>query len=58
VSVERALRVVAEQSGAKLAGLKRQVMTALDQEGGISVRTSTTIREHRRDREEPGQQAA
>jgi hypothetical protein len=57
-SIERALRVVSEQSGAKLAGLKRQVMAALDQEGGISLKTSTSIREHRRDKEEPGQQAA
>jgi hypothetical protein len=57
-SIERALRVVSEQSGAKLAGLKRQVMAALDQEGGISLKTSTSIREHRRDKDEPGQQAA
>jgi hypothetical protein len=46
-SIERALRVVSEQSGAKLAGLKRQVITALDQEGGISLKTTTSIREHR-----------
>lgn len=46
-SIERALRVVSEQSGAKLASLKRQVMQAVEREGGISLRTSTAIREHR-----------
>jgi hypothetical protein len=57
-SIERTLRAVSEQSGAKLASPKRQVMTALEKEGGISVKTTTSIREHRRDEDGPGRQAA
>ena len=45
-SIERALRVVADETGSKLAKLKRDVMRELEQAGAISFRTSRSVREH------------
>lgn len=45
-SIERALRGVAEETGEKLAKLKRRVMAELEQVGAVSVRTSRVVREH------------
>lgn len=46
-AIERSLRGVAEANGEKLAKLKREVMSALEQAGALEVRVSRTIREHR-----------
>jgi hypothetical protein len=46
-SIDRALRVVAERTGAKLSMLKRDVLAALEQAGAITVRVSRSVREHR-----------
>ena len=57
-SIERALRPVAEATGAKLSALKRTVMAELEQFGAISVRTSRSVREHAPARQEPPSEAA
>jgi hypothetical protein len=45
--IERALRAVAESSGAKLAKLKRDVLRELEVAGGISLKKTRSVREHR-----------
>lgn len=45
-SIERALRGVAEMTGEKLAKLKRQVLSELEEAGAVSIKVSRTIREH------------
>lgn len=45
--IERALRGVAEAAGVKLAKLKREVMSKLEEAGAVSVKTFRTVREHR-----------
>jgi RecB family exonuclease len=45
-SIERALREVARESGATLAGLKRGVMAEMEKAGGIEVHVSRSVREH------------
>lgn len=46
-AIDRSLRAVAEANGDKLAKLKREVMSALEQAGAVAVRVSRTVREHR-----------
>jgi len=50
-AIERVLRIVSEQSGTKLASLKRQVMSELERREGVKVKSFTSIREYRSESE-------
>jgi hypothetical protein len=46
-SIERALRPVAKATGKALAALKREVLDEIDDQGGVFVKVTRSVREHR-----------